>query len=271
MLGIILGVSSMNLAPASAATVTFGSAVGTAQYANSNFGQTFTMPAAGGDLVSISNMFVAFRGSTGLGVVQTKLYTSPAKTTLVATASNTCSDNITDNDNFQGVNCTFNFTGVTLNGSTGYYFEVARISGEGSFFLWQYSTNGYANGDMYQNGTLYSGWDNRFTVTYNTITVATSSFSISDSSFVFNKISNITFQSNVAGKARFRANGKNIGRCVSLSLTSGNSFLVTCPYRPTTRGIVTISINFVPTDAGYITQNFTSGQIRVSNRTLSRA
>ena len=258
------------LTPANAAIVTFGSSTGTAQYASTNFGQTFTMPAAGGDLISISNVFVAFRGSTGLGVVQTKLYTSPIKTTLLATASNTCSDNVSDFDNFQGVNCTFNFSGVTLTGSTGYYFEVTRISGEGAFYMWQYSTNGYAGGDMYQNGTLYAGWDNRFTVTYNTVSNATSSYSISDTTFVFRKASNISFQSNVAGKARFRANGKNIGGCVSLMLTSGNSFTVTCPYRPTSRRTVTISIFFAPTDSSYTSQNFTSGQIRVSNRNVAR-
>ncbi|MSZ48432.1 MAG: hypothetical protein F2602_03190 [Actinobacteria bacterium] len=258
------------ITPANAATLTFGSSTGVAQYANSNFGQTFTMPATGGDLVSISNVFVAFRGSTGLGVVQTKLYTSTAKTTLVATASNTCSDNVSDFDNFQGVNCTFNFSGVTLSGSTVYYFEVARISGEASFFMWQYNTNGYAGGDMYQNGTLYAGWDNRFTVTYNTVSTPTSSFSINDSIFMYRKASNISFQSNVAGKARFRANGKNIGGCVSLMLNSGNSFSVTCPFRPTSRKTTTISIYFVPTDTGYTAQNFTSGQIRVTNRTSSR-
>ena len=260
----------MNLHSASAALVTFGSSTGGAQYANSNFGQTFTMPAAGGELVSISNVYIAFRGTTGLGVVQTKIYTSPAKTTLVATATNNCSDNVSDNDNFQGVNCTFNFTGTALTGSTGYYFEVARISGEASFFMWQYGTNGYAGGDMYRGGTLTSGWDNRFTLTYDAITTPTSSFSISDSTLTFRKTSNIVFQSNMAGKARFRANGKNIGGCVSLMLTSGNGFAVTCPYRPTSRKSVTISIFFAPTDTGYTTQNFTSVQMRVSNRTSPR-
>lgn len=258
------------LSAASAATVTFGSATGTALKASTNFGQTFTMPATGGDLLSISNVFVAFRGSTGLGVVQTKLYTSPTKTTLLATASNTCSDNVSDFDNFQGVNCTFNFSGVTLTGSTGYYFEVARISGEGAFYMWQFNTNGYAGGDMYQNGTLFAGWDNRFTVSYNTVSNATSSYSISDTTFVFRKASNISFQSNVAGKVRFRANGKNIGGCVSLMLTSANSLTVTCPYRPTSRRTVTVSIFFVPTDSSYTPQNFISGQIRVSNRNVAR-
>lgn len=253
-----------------AATATLGYASGTAQYANTNFGQTFTMPASGGELVSISNIFVAFRGSTGLGVVQTKLYTTPSKTTLVATAASTCADNVSDYDNFMGVNCTFNFSGVTLSGSTQYYFEVARTSGEGSFYMWQYSAGTYSGGDMYQNGTLHSGWDNRFTVTYNTVTNATSSYSIADPLFTYRKSSNLIFQSNVAGKVRFRANGKNVGGCVTLILNSGNNYTVTCAYRPTTRMPVTISMYFVPTDNNYSTQTFTSPQIRVTNRSSAR-
>lgn len=253
-----------------AATATLGSSTGTAQYANTNFGQTFTIPVSGGELVSISNIYVAFRGTTGLGIVQTKLYSSPTKTTLIATATNNCSDSVTDNDNFQGVNCTFNFSGVTLSGSTQYYFEVARISGESSFFMWQYSTNAYSGGDMYQNGTLYAGWDNRFTVTYNTVTNATSSYSIADPVFTYRKTSNIVFQSNVAGKVRFRANGKNVGGCVTLILNAGNNYTVTCAYRPSTRMPVTISMYFVPSDNNYSTQTFTAPQVRVTNRSSAR-
>lgn len=148
--------------------------VGTAQHAASNWGQTFTVPSGtSGTLTSISNMHMAFR-QTFVGTVDAKIYTSPAKTTLLGTATNTCSD--TDSSlggqlyaDFNGPDCTFYFTGVSLSSNTSYYFEINRLSGGSTFYLWEYYASGgtlYTGGQNYENGTAYPDWDLKFTVNY---------------------------------------------------------------------------------------------------------
>lgn len=254
-----------------AATYTLGSNTGTAQYANSNFGQTFTIPAgSNGTLVSISNVYVAFRGNPATGVVDMKVYTAPDKTTLVATASNTCSDTTADNDSFQGVTCTFNFSNTTLNAGSSYYWEVSRVSGQASFYLWQYNTNAYAGGQMYQAGTAYVGWDNQFTLTYTTTSVAVTSLTVPNGVLTYRTPSNITFQSDVAGVAKFKANGKPVGGCVRLSVTAANSFTATCAYKPSTRNPVNVTVAFTPSDTGYSSQTLVTRTFLISGRTTLR-
>lgn len=262
-------IASINFAHA--ATLTLGSNTGTAQYANSNFGQTFTMPAgSNGTLISISNVYVAFRGNPATGVVDMKVYTAPDKSTLVATATNTCSDTTGDADAFQGVNCTFNFNPTTLIAGASYYWEVTRVSGQSSFYLWQYSNNAYAGGQMYQAGVAYPSWDNRFTLTYSTISVAVSSLSVPNGTLTYRTPTELIFQSDVAGVVKFRANGKPVGGCVRLAVISANSFRATCAYKPATRQPVIIQATFTPTDSSYSVQTFTSRTLLISGRSNLR-
>ena len=148
--------------------------VGQAQHATNNWGQTFTVPAGtSGTLTSISNMHMAFRG-TFVGTVDAKIYTSTNKSTLLGTATNTCSD--TDSTlggqvyaDFNGPDCTFYFTGVSLSSNTSYYFEINRLSGGSTFYLWEYYASGgtlYTGGQNYENGTAYPDWDLKFTINY---------------------------------------------------------------------------------------------------------
>lgn len=67
------------------------------------------------------------------------------------------------------------------------------------------------------------------------------------SSPLYKGISNsISVTSNAAGKVTFFANGKKIGKCISIAVTSGNSYTATCNWKPAVRGYTKVSATFTP-------------------------
>ena len=81
----------------------------------------------------------------------------------------------------------------------------------------------------------------------------------------------ITVTSTVAGRIRFYALGKQIPQCLS-NATSGTSpnFSATCAWTPPTRGYVTLTAVFTPTDSNYAVANTPESKIFVLNRSTKR-
>ena len=52
----------------------------------------------------------------------------------------------------------------------------------------------------------------------------------------------------IPGKITFMANGKRIAKCISLPVSSANSYTATCNYLPSTRGSVMLVAIFTPSD-----------------------
>jgi hypothetical protein len=87
---------------------------------------------------------------------------------------------------------------------------------------------------------------------------------------VYRQVKTITATGAVAGKITFRANGKKIPGCISRSVSSLNGYVTTCSYKPATRGLVTISTVFEPTDTSYIGSTASTERLFVVNRSGTR-
>lgn len=105
-----------------------------------------------------------------------------------------------------------------------------------------------------------------------TVSRATTSASISFASgdLIFRTAKLITVYASVSGKVTFRANGIRIAGCVNKAANAGNSYTVTCSYKPSIRNGVTISVTLDPTDASYISNITSSQRFAVLPRASSR-
>lgn len=102
------------------------------------------------------------------------------------------------------------------------------------------------------------------TSTATQITQAPSSISVNalPASVASNTVRNITSSPGSNGLVTFYSNGKRIAKCIALSANAGNSYTVTCPWKPTVFGSSAITAIFKPTDIGYA--NATSSPIYTS-------
>lgn len=100
--------------------------------------------------------------------------------------------------------------------------------------------------------------------------IPTATVSIDVGILVYRQAKNLTSTSNVSGKITFRANNVAIARCKSLSVNAGNSYTATCSYKPSTRGIVVISVVFTPSSSSYSSKTTFSAPQAVTNRTGTR-
>jgi hypothetical protein len=86
-----------------------------------------------------------------------------------------------------------------------------------------------------------------------TLTVSTISqsatVSLSPGVLTFRQAKNLSATVSVAGRVTFRVNGKPIPGCTKKAVAAGGT--ATCSYRPSTRGSITISAAFDPTDNSY--------------------
>lgn len=105
-----------------------------------------------------------------------------------------------------------------------------------------------------------------------TVSRATTSAAISfaPGNLVFRTAKLITVYASVSGKVTFRANGIRIAGCVNKAANAGNSYTVTCSYKPSIRNGVTISVTLDPTDASYISNITSSQRFAVLPRASSR-
>lgn len=102
------------------------------------------------------------------------------------------------------------------------------------------------------------------TSTATMITQSASSISVNPLpvSVTSNSVNNITSTPGSSGLVTFYSNGKRIAKCISLAANAGNSYTVTCPWKPTVTGSSAIHAIFKPTDIGYA--NATSSPIYTS-------
>lgn len=86
----------------------------------------------------------------------------------------------------------------------------------------------------------------------------------------YRQTKNVSVTASTAGKVTFQVNGKNLPRCVKLSVNAGNSFTAICPYKPATNGVVRISAVFSPTDPLINSTTVISSPYMISRRTNLR-
>jgi hypothetical protein len=93
------------------------------------------------------------------------------------------------------------------------------------------------------------------------------SLSLDPGELVYRQAKELRATSSVAGRVTFMANGKDIPGCISKAVAA--SATVTCSYKPSTRGSVTITVTLNPTSSSYIGATTSSNNV-VANRTGSR-
>jgi hypothetical protein len=66
-------------------------------------------------------------------------------------------------------------------------------------------------------------------------------------------------------------NGKSIPGCHSRSANAGNSYVATCDWKPSSRGYVTLIMNFTPTNSSYVSGRINGPTYLVAPRSGRRA
>jgi hypothetical protein len=105
-----------------------------------------------------------------------------------------------------------------------------------------YVTNGWG-GIVKVSGAAVSSFS---TVSELVITISTTSISIPDGPYIFRQSYNFTAVTNATGKISFWVNGKAISGCKSLLVNVGNSYSVTCVYKPSIHGSLSAYATFSP-------------------------
>ncbi len=82
------------------------------------------------------------------------------------------------------------------------------------------------------------------------LTSATIAFAPGD--LIFRTAKTITVVASVAGKVTFQASGKRIPGCINKSSNAGNSYTVTCSYKPSIKNSVRITVTLNPTSSSYL-------------------
>jgi hypothetical protein len=108
------------------------------------------------------------------------------------------------------------------------------------------------------------------TVTF-TVGATTATISFAPGSLVFRQAKIVSVTASVAGKVTFRVNGKAIAGCNQRVVNLANSFVANCSYRPSTRGYVTITATFNPSDRSFLGTTSISNRYFVLNRGGARS
>ena len=95
-------------------------------------------------------------------------------------------------------------------------------------------------------------------------------FTIPSNYLIYRQASTIILSTTIAGRTTFRIKGKRIPGCISLRSNESNSFTIECIYRPSTRGVLNISVAFTPTDPSFSESYKFSETFYVLNRTSRR-
>ena len=116
--------------------------------------------------------------------------------------------------------------------------------------------------------------------TYAAVTSASRSFTVTKglpavslsidggaSQLMYRTSAQISVLSNVAGRFTLQANGKAVPGCVNVSITTSR----TCSLRPSTRGVLALTVNFTPTNAtNFFSRATQAFNIPVTRRTTLR-
>jgi hypothetical protein len=152
--------------------------------------------------------------------------------------------------------------GTWLNGVTGYSYRWYRADSSNGTYL-------PIAGATTLNYTPVSADLNKFLKIEVTATNAqgsipetstASSISQGDTNLLINTLNtlassranrDLTLSPGAAGKVTFFNNGKKIPRCINLNSSAGNSYSVTCPWKPSVIGFNKITATFNSSDAAY--------------------
>lgn len=227
---------------ANAATISSG---GTQSwYAREFLGQTFTVPV--GNNITITNIFIPgvfFRNGTGC--INAKLYSSVSKTSLLDTSTtNICdTDASTERTGTAGTGSLTFSGGISLTAGSLYYFELYSVTAGQAFWTNQTYPGTYSGGDLTANGTIQSGFDNAFTITYNEIIAVPVIRSVAaNNSPTFGTPTLLTADVDSDSKVTFLVNGKRIPGCIGLRPGgSGSSFTANCNWKPKVKGVLTVT------------------------------
>jgi hypothetical protein len=74
----------------------------------------------------------------------------------------------------------------------------------------------------------------------------------------------------VAGKVTFKAGNKRIPGCISKVSNAGNSYTVTCSYKPSVRNSIKISVTLNPDSASYLGNVSETAVFRILPRVSTR-
>lgn len=100
--------------------------------------------------------------------------------------------------------------------------------------------------------------------------ISTASVALTPGTFVFRQSKDVTAVGSVAGKITFKVNDKFVAGCRNLVIYAGNNFTATCPYKPSVRGSVMITVILVPSDSNYSGTASSSERFFIYNRVGQR-
>jgi uncharacterized repeat protein (TIGR02059 family) len=103
-----------------------------------------------------------------------------------------------------------------------------------------------------------------------TIGQSTATISITPGSLVFRQQKDISATGSTAGSITFKVNDEFIPGCRNLKANSGNSYTVTCPYKPSVRGSVVFTVSLTPSSPYFTGTVSTSEKFFIYNRTGKR-
>ncbi|CAN2188966.1 Ig domain of plant-specific actin-binding protein [Candidatus Nanopelagicaceae bacterium] len=292
-----LSSASAQISKANQSTLTLGLSASSKSFP---YSQDLTLTPSGGTGTG-STTFAIFSGGTATGC---SLSSTSSPSTLTATTSGTCFIQATkaSDSNYNSATSasqTFTFgkaTNSLLFGTTAYsarYGENVTVvaSGTGSGAI-TYSKGASNACDINtstgvvtvtaSSGTctisasiatdvnyLTASSSNSANVTVGPgLTNATITFAPGD--LMFRTAKTITVVASVAGKVTFKAGDKRIPGCINKVSNVGNSYTVTCSYKPSIRNSIKISATLIPDLASYLGKVSESAVYRVLPRASTR-
>lgn len=100
--------------------------------------------------------------------------------------------------------------------------------------------------------------------------VSSASVALTPGTFTFRQSKDVTAVGSVAGKISFKVNDEFIAGCRSLVVSAGNNYTATCPYKPSVRGSVVITVILVPSDSNYSGTASSTERFFINNRVGKR-
>lgn len=258
------------------------------------YSQSLTITPSGGSGIGATTYAIASGGSAS----GCALSDSSSTPTITATSNGTCliaATKASDTNYLSATsgNVTFTFnraapTSLTITSTTGTYLQTLTLTTSGgqssasdTFSVTSgpctvsgSSLTSSAHGTCYV--TAYRAADGNYSATSSASTAITIGKATPGLTFalstppVFRQLSTISVTSTTAGSFKFLINGKVIPSCHSKSANAGNSYIATCPWKPSARNYVSISILFSPVNSSFFSGKLNGPTYLVAPRSSRR-
>ena len=166
-----------------------------------------------------------------------------------------------------------NLTLASTGGSTGGTYNYSKVSGNcmpsGAVLTPTATGTCVVQSNLAANANYLAETSTATTITISSGSVS-ASLTLAPGNLTFRQTKAITAISTVAGKITFRVAGKVIPGCKNKAVNAGNSFTITCSYRPSNHSYVTITATLDPTDSYYTGTVTRTAQYLVNRRTGTR-